>query len=84
MSTREHESSRARWPKLYNEFRVCLVEARELAGMTQREAAKALGRSQSFIAKSESGERRVDIIELAQFAAVYERPLRFFLPQSLR
>jgi len=49
------------------------------AGMSQRQAADRLGRSQSFVAKSESGERRVDVVELRQFAAAYKKPIRFFL-----
>jgi hypothetical protein len=31
------------------------------------------------VSKVESGERRLDPIELAQFAAVYGRPLGWFL-----
>lgn len=84
MSPREHRSSRARWPKLYEEFRAALVRAREQAGLTQREASERLGRTQSFVAKSESGERRVDIVELTQFAAAYHKPVSFFLPRTGR
>jgi transcriptional regulator with XRE-family HTH domain len=41
-----------------------LIAKREAAGMTQTELATALGEYQSFIARLESGERRVDVIEL--------------------
>jgi transcriptional regulator with XRE-family HTH domain len=40
-----------------------LFEAREKAGLTQEELAKRLGRPQSFVAKYEGGERRLDIVE---------------------
>jgi transcriptional regulator with XRE-family HTH domain len=57
-----------------------LKEARIAAGMTQVQVATALGRPQSFVAKCEAGERRVDVVELEQFAKVYGRPLSDFLP----
>jgi transcriptional regulator with XRE-family HTH domain len=63
----------------YQAFLVKLRQAREEAGLTQVEVADKLGRPQSYISKCESGERRVDVIELAAFAALYERPLGLFL-----
>lgn len=40
-----------------------LVEARNGAGLTQAEVADRLGKPQSYVAKYEGGERRLDIIE---------------------
>ena len=40
-----------------------LREAREAADMTQQQVADALGRPQSYVAKYENGERRLDVIE---------------------
>jgi len=48
-----------------------LREARLRTGMTQAQAAQRLGRPQSFISKCESGERRIDIVELLQLCGVY-------------
>lgn len=47
-----------------------LIKEREAAGMTQTELAKALGQYQSFVARIESGERRVDVIEFLDIAKV--------------
>jgi transcriptional regulator with XRE-family HTH domain len=47
-----------------------LIAKREVAGITQAELAKALGEYQSFIARLESGQRRVDVIELIQIANI--------------
>lgn len=58
-----------------------LRQAREARGLTQVEVAKALRRPQSFVTKSELGERRLDPIDLARFAKLYRKPLSFFLPK---
>jgi transcriptional regulator with XRE-family HTH domain len=44
-------------------FRALMIEAREKAGLTQQVLAKRLGKPQSFVAKYETGERRIDVIE---------------------
>jgi transcriptional regulator with XRE-family HTH domain len=56
-----------------------LREARVRAGLTQAEAARALKRPQSFLSKCESGERRIDVIELEDFARLYGKRMDFFL-----
>jgi transcriptional regulator with XRE-family HTH domain len=66
----------------YRRFLVRLREARERAGLTQVEVAKRLGVPQSYVSKSESGERRVDVIELALFARLYRRQVAFFLQRQ--
>lgn len=43
-----------------------LVAARDRKGMTQQELAKRLRRHQSFVAKYERGERRLEVIEFVQ------------------
>jgi transcriptional regulator with XRE-family HTH domain len=40
-----------------------MVEARKAAGLTQQTLAKKLKRHQSFVAKYETGERRLDVVE---------------------
>lgn len=52
--------------------------------MTQVEVAKRLRRPQSFVSKSESGERRVDAVELAKFSRIYGKPLAYFTDQLAR
>jgi len=47
-----------------------LIDRREKAKLTQAELAKKLGRYQSFVARVESGQRRIDIIELLDLAEV--------------
>jgi transcriptional regulator with XRE-family HTH domain len=46
-----------------------LADARKAKGMTQADVAKALGKPQSFVAKYENGERRIDVIEFVDIAA---------------
>jgi transcriptional regulator with XRE-family HTH domain len=80
MASRRSRPSKLLWRHQYAQFRARLILARERAGMTQHAAADALGKSQSFVAKSETGERRVDIVELMAFARVYRKPLAWFAP----
>ena len=47
-----------------------LIERRKAAGMTQMQLADRLGKSQSFIAYLESGQRRVDVVEFLELAEV--------------
>ena len=64
--------------KEYQQFCRALVEARQRAGLTQREVAARLKRPPSFVAKYESGERRLDVVEFFEVArAVGIKPLRF-------
>ena len=55
----------------YDAFLRLLKEARNSAGLSQADAAKKLGRPQSFLSKIENGERRVDVVELIEFCEVY-------------
>lgn len=45
-----------------------IVKARTDAGLTQRELAAKLKRSNSFVWKIEAGERRVDLLEFVEIA----------------
>ena len=48
------------------------IDAREA------EAARRLGKGQSYIWKSEVGERRVDVIEAKEFAKLYGVSITYF------
>jgi transcriptional regulator with XRE-family HTH domain len=47
-------------------LRAILTTARNESGLTQTEVSTRLGRPQSFVAKYEGGERRLDVIEFLQ------------------
>lgn len=63
----------------YRRFLKRLRQARLDAGLTQADVAAALRRPQSFVSKCESGERRVDVIELQDLARLYRKALAYFL-----
>jgi transcriptional regulator with XRE-family HTH domain len=44
-------------------FSKLMIGARKSAGLTQHELAKRLHKPQSFVAKYEGGERRIDVVE---------------------
>jgi transcriptional regulator with XRE-family HTH domain len=63
----------------YRELLGALRSAREQAGLTQGEVGRRLGRPQSFVAKYERGERRLDVMEFAEVAkAVDVSPVKLF------
>ncbi len=66
----------------YKEFLGRLQKARLAAGLTQAQVAAALGRPQSFVSKCETGERRLDLVEVEEFARLYKRPLSYFLSKK--
>lgn len=66
----------------YKRFLTRLRQARQNAGMTQTEAARAFRKPQSFVSKCESGERRVDAIELQRFAELYGWSVMDFLEDA--
>ena len=47
----------------YDIFRRCMIAARKEAQLTQDSLAKSLNKPQSFVAKYENGERRLDVID---------------------
>ena len=66
----------------YRVFLRLLKRAREDARLTQVQVARKLRRPQSFVSKCESGERRVDFVELRYFARIYKKPISYFEPFS--
>ncbi|WP_316224437.1 MULTISPECIES: helix-turn-helix transcriptional regulator [unclassified Bradyrhizobium] len=51
-----------------------LAEARKATGLTQAELAEFLGKPQSFVAKYENGERRIDVIEFVDITSALGVP----------
>lgn len=45
-----------------------LIAARKAAGLTQQQVAHRLGKPQSFVAKYEGDERRLDVVEFVTIA----------------
>lgn len=58
--------------KEYKYFRSLLVDAREKASLTQVDVASKLSRPQSFVAKYEGGERRLDVVEFIQICTALD------------
>lgn len=56
-----------------------LKQARSDADLTQAQAAKKLGCTQSYISKIESGELRVDAVALQRIARVYRKGISYFI-----
>lgn len=65
--------------KEYAVFVERLRKAREEAGLTQVQVAKKLGRPQSHVSNVESGQQRVDVVELKRFATMYGKDIGYFI-----
>lgn len=65
--------------KEYAYFVERLRKARLEAGLTQIQVARKLGRPQSHISNIESGQQRIDVVELKRFAKMYKKAINYFL-----
>lgn len=65
--------------KGYQELLSKLRKARREAKLTQVEVARRLRKPQSFVSKMESGERRLDAVELKAIARIYGKPTSYFI-----
>ena len=62
------------------QLQALLRQVRTEAGLTQTDVAQRLGQPQSFVSKYESGERRLDILELHEVCQV----IGILLPEFIR
>lgn len=69
---KKHEAERQRLLELLRQIRI-------EAGMRQSDLAKKLRQPQSFVSKYESGERRLDLLELHQVCAAVSLSLTEFV-----
>lgn len=68
----------------YVEFVSRLRAARTQRRLSQHRLGELLGKPQSFVSKVETGERRLDLIEAAEWCRVLGVSLDEVLPPSLR
>lgn len=59
-----------------------LIEARENAGLSQKQVADSKIVSQSELSKIENGTRRVDFLILLELAKLYDQPITFFILEN--
>ncbi|WP_028601760.1 helix-turn-helix domain-containing protein [Ottowia thiooxydans] len=60
-----------------------LKTARKRVGVSQVELAERLGNTQTFVSKCERGERRIDAVELVEFAEALGVPPQELLNEYL-
>ncbi|MES0490906.1 MAG: helix-turn-helix transcriptional regulator [Leptospirales bacterium] len=56
-----------------------LIRVRLEAGLKQSEVAEKMGWHQVDVSKVETRVRRLDIMDLADMAKIYDKPLDFFI-----
>jgi len=67
------------YSKEYKHLVEKIKKARKETDLDQKKVAKLLGRTQSYVSKVESGQVRIDIIQLKEFARIYKKDLKFFI-----
>jgi len=66
----ELELAKTRRSKRYKALIGLPVVRRQAAGMTQSDLAARLGKSQSFVARLETGQRRIIVVEFMTLAKI--------------
>ncbi len=59
-----------------------LRDARDYLGLSQEEVARCLGIPRSALSNIETGQRRVDALELKRLAELYKRPVGYFTGEA--
>jgi len=77
-------SSKSLQSRRYRAFLDRLRLARDESGLTQVELAHAIKRTQTWVSKCELGERRVDFVELEDWAAACGKALDWFATRARR
>lgn len=72
------EGTDPNFPKEYAVYIGRLKAARPEAGLTQMEVPKKLRRPQSHISNIETGQQRLDVVELKRFARMYNKDITYF------
>lgn len=65
--------------KEYKVFIQWLIKARLDSGLRQIDVAKKMKRPQSYISRVESGEYRLDVLEIQRFAKLYKKNINYFI-----
>jgi len=73
---------KSRFSKQYESVLRTLRQVRKDTGLTQTDVARRFHAHASFVSKCESGERRIDVVELAEFCKVYRISLADFLKRA--
>jgi transcriptional regulator with XRE-family HTH domain len=73
---------KSRYTRRYDQLLVALREARKRSGLTQTQVGRKFGAHASFVSKIESGERRIDVVELADLCRAYGTPLSAILREA--
>jgi len=71
--------NKSEYKKDYEKIINRLKQARFDIGFSQQLVASKLGKPQSFVSKIESGERRLDVVEMKNFAEIYKKSVDYFL-----
>lgn len=67
------------YSKEYKRMIERLKKARKESGLSQTAVGKLFKKDQTFVSKVESGQYRLDPLQLRRFAGIYKKDIKFFL-----
>ena len=67
------------YTKEYKKLTAKLIKARQDSLLTQKDVAKLIKKTQSYISKNEAGQKKIDIIEMKLLARIYKKNVLYFI-----
>jgi len=63
----------------YKEIILKIIKSRNEAGLSQKDVARIINKTQSYISKIENCQLRIDVVQLGELAKLFNKNISYFL-----